>query len=85
MILIRSTGIVRRLDQLGRVVLPIELRRQQTLEEKDAIEIFTEGELIILRKYEPHCVFCDDKLGDTYFKGKPICKGCIDYFKEAGV
>lgn len=85
MILIKSTGIVRRLDTLGRVVLPIEVRRQKDLEEKDPIEIFVDGDYILLRKYEPHCLFCEDKLGTIFFKGKPLCPNCIDFFKQTDV
>ena len=55
----KSTGIVRKVDELGRIVLPIELRRTLGIEEKDRIEIFVDGESIILRKYQPACIFCD--------------------------
>lgn len=85
MILIKSTGIVRRLDTLGRVVLPIEVRRLKDLEEKDPIEIYVDGDYILLKKYEPHCVFCEEKLSSIYFKGKPLCTDCINYFKQAGL
>ena len=53
----KSTGIVRKVDELGRIVLPIELRRTLGIEEKDRIEIFVDGESIILRKYQPACIF----------------------------
>ena len=56
----KSTGIVRKVDELGRIVLPIELRRTLGIEEKDRIEIFVDGESIILRKYQPACIFCDN-------------------------
>ena len=55
----KSTGIVRKVDELGRIVLPIELRRTLGIEEKDRIEFFVEGESVILRKYQPACIFCD--------------------------
>ena len=54
----KSTGIVRKVDELGRIVLPIELRRTLDIAEKDALEIFVEGDNIILHKYHPSCVFC---------------------------
>ncbi len=54
----KSTGIVRKLDVLGRIVLPMELRNQLNLHEKDPIEIFIDGSSIILKKYEPNCVLC---------------------------
>lgn len=54
----KSTGIVRRVDELGRVVIPIELRNKFGIAEKDPIEIYVDGSSIILKKYEPNCVFC---------------------------
>ena len=84
MIHIKSTGIVRRLDSLGRVVIPMELRRMKAYENNDPIEIFTEGEFIILRKYEPHCAFCDEMSKIITFKGKHLCPDCIALIKAAG-
>lgn len=74
----KSTGIVRRVDELGRVVIPIELRRNLDIEEKDGLEIFTDKGCIILRKYEPACVFCGNADGVTTFKGKNVCKECLE-------
>jgi transcriptional pleiotropic regulator of transition state genes len=73
----KSTGIVRKVDELGRVVIPIELRRTLTIEEKDALEIYVDSDKIILRKYEPACVFCGNADEVTNFKGKNVCKECI--------
>ena len=73
----KSTGIVRKVDELGRIVLPIELRRTLGIEEKDRIEIFVDGESIILRKYQPACIFCDDAKDVINFKGKNVCPNCI--------
>lgn len=72
----KSTGIVRKIDELGRVVLPMELRRTLNLNIKDSIEIYVEGENIILKKYEPCCIFCGEATNVTYFKGKNICEDC---------
>ena len=61
----KSTGIVRPVDTLGRVVLPVELRRTLDIDIKDSLEIFVDGEFIMLKKYQPSCIFCDimdDKL-----------------------
>ena len=69
----KSTGIVRKVDELGRIVLPIELRRTLGIEEKDRIEIFVDGESIILRKYQPACIFCDNAKDIINYKGKNIC------------
>ena len=73
----KSTGIVRKVDELGRIVLPIELRRTLGIEEKDRIEIFVEGESVILRKYQPACIFCDNAKDLILYKGKNICQECI--------
>ncbi|ACB83641.1 AbrB/MazE/SpoVT family DNA-binding domain-containing protein [Natranaerobius thermophilus] len=76
----KSTGLVRRVDELGRIVIPIELRRNLGIEQKDALEIFIEGEQIILKKYEPACLFCGtaDEEEMVRYKSKNICKHCID-------
>ena len=73
----KSTGIVRKVDELGRIVIPIELRRTLNVAEKDALEIYVDGEQIILKKYEPACIFCDDARDITVYKGKNICKNCM--------
>lgn len=73
----KSTGIVRKVDELGRVVIPIELRRTLNIGEKDALEIFTEGDTIILSKYEPSCVFCGQAKDVRNLKGKNVCPKCI--------
>jgi AbrB family transcriptional regulator, transcriptional pleiotropic regulator of transition state genes len=72
----KSTGIVRKVDELGRIVLPKELRDIFDINIKDPLEIFVEGERIILRKYEPSCVFCGSAANTSYFKGKLICSSC---------
>ena len=77
----KATGIVRKIDDLGRVTLPIELRRNLNLELKDPVEIFIEGDLIILKKYEPACVFCGEANDVENFRGKNDCKSCA---KELG-
>lgn len=73
----KATGIVRRVDELGRIVLPIELRRTLEIEERDALEIFVDGSAIVLRKYQPSCVFCGSARNVISFKGKNICPACI--------
>lgn len=78
----KSTGIVRKVDELGRIVLPIELRRTLGIEEKDRIEIFVDGESIILRKYQPACIFCDNAKDIINYKGKNICPDCIRAMNE---
>lgn len=78
----KSTGIVRKLDELGRVVLPIELRRTLLIGERDPLEIHVEGELIILSKHNPKCVFCRSTTKVVQFRDKLICKECIDEIKK---
>lgn len=79
----KSTGIVRKVDELGRVVLPIELRRTLDIEEKDALEIYVDGPTIILKKYEPACIFCDNAKDVVIYRGKNICKECLDTLKKS--
>lgn len=78
----KSTGIVRRVDELGRVVIPIELRRTLDIAEGDGLEIYVDGEQIILKKYEPACIFCGNARDVVNYKGKNICKSCLGDIKE---
>lgn len=78
----KETGIVRKVDELGRVVLPIELRRTLDIAEKDALEIYVDGETVILKKYAPSCVFCNDTKGVTKYKDKNICQACLQELKK---
>ncbi len=78
----KSTGIVRKVDELGRIVLPIELRRTLDIAEKDSLEIYVDNDSIILRKYQPACIFCDNARDVLVFKGKNICKDCIRTLEE---
>jgi len=78
----KSTGIVRRVDELGRVVLPIELRRTLDIEIRSPLEIYVDGDLIILRKYEPACIFCGEAKDVVNFKDKIICNVCLKELSE---
>ena len=82
-IIMKSTGIVRKVDELGRIVLPIELRRTLDIVEKDAIEIYVDGASIILKKYEPTCIFCGDAKNVINYNGKNICAACMKELKKA--
>ncbi len=77
----KATGIVRKVDELGRIVLPIELRRTLNIDIRDPLEIYVDGESIMLKKYQPACIFCDNAKDITVFKGKNICAHCL---KELG-
>lgn len=78
----KSTGIVRKVDELGRIVLPIEMRRTLDIAEKDALEIYVEGSSVILKKYKPSCIFCDSTKDIVTFKGKNVCPKCLKELKK---
>lgn len=73
----KSTGIVRNIDELGRVVVPKEIRQRMGIANTDPVEIYIEGDKIILTKYYPVCHFCGSSDGVTEFKSKKICRACI--------
>lgn len=73
----KSTGIVRKVDELGRIVLPIELRRTMDIGVGDSLEIYVDASSVILRKYEPSCVFCGDAGDVLTYKGKIVCRACL--------
>ena len=74
----KATGIVRKVDELGRVVLPIELRNKFDIKVKDPIEIFVDGSSIVLKKYEPNCIFCGSTKNLITHKDKLICEKCAE-------
>lgn len=74
---IKSIGIVRKVDELGRVVLPMELRKVLNISSRDSLEIFTDGDKIVLRKYEPQCIFCGNAESVKVFKDKNVCEECL--------
>lgn len=79
----KATGIVRKVDELGRVVIPMELRRTLDIGERESLEIFVNGEDIVLRKYAPGCSVCgavDNVLHSHH--GKQVCVSCIDEFSK---
>ncbi len=80
--IMKSTGIVRMVDHLGRIVLPIEIRKTMDINEKDPLEIFTDEGKIILMKYQPACIFCNNADDVVYFNGKRICADCLKKIKE---
>lgn len=81
----KSTGIVRKVDELGRIVIPIELRRTLGIEEKDGLEIFTDNDRIILRKYEASCIFCGSREEIADYSGKKVCKECLSTMGKQAV
>ncbi|KAA8999701.1 AbrB/MazE/SpoVT family DNA-binding domain-containing protein [Paenibacillus spiritus] len=79
----KATGIVRKVDELGRIVIPIELRRTMGIDIKDPLEIFVDGEKIILRKYEPTCIFSGSSENLINFKGKMVSRDILDELLES--
>lgn len=73
----KATGIVREIDQLGRFVIPKEIRNTLNIQSYDPLEIYTEDDKIILRKYAPACIFCNELDNVTNYKGKLICQDCL--------
>lgn len=74
----KSTGIIRRMDELGRVVIPIEIRNQFNIAEKDPMEIYVDGSSIILKKFEPNCIFCGNTRNLLEYHDKLICEKCSE-------
>ncbi len=77
----KPTGVVRKVDELGRIVLPISIRQTMEISSGDAVEIFTDDGRIILQKYQPACVFCNNADNIVYFNGKRICEDCLSKIK----
>ena len=78
----KSTGIIRKVDDLGRIVLPIELRRILDIAERDELEIYMEGDRIVLQKHESTCIFCGSDRRLTNYRGKNVCQDCIRNLNE---
>ena len=73
----KSTGIIRKVDELGRIVIPIELRRTLYIAERDELEIFMENDRIILQKYQPSCIFCSSSESLVVYQRKNVCRECL--------
>lgn len=78
----KSTGIIRRVDELGRVVIPIELRNKFNISVKDPMEIYVDGSSIILKKFEPNCIFCGNSKHLVNYKGKLVCNKCLKHLSD---
>lgn len=77
-----NTGIIRRVDELGRIVIPIEIRNQFDIIEKDPMEIYVENDTIIIKKHKQKCSFCENTTNLLTFSEKLICQDCIDKIKK---
>lgn len=78
----KSTGMVRKIDELGRIVIPAEIRQSMDLKIKDTMEIFTDENRIILQKYQPCCLFCSNADNVVFFNDKRICRSCLAKIKQ---
>lgn len=78
----KSTGIVRRMDELGRIVLPVELRRTLDIAERDELEIYLDDDKVVLKKCEPSCVFCASLRGLVTYRERNVCMECVQQIKE---
>ena len=78
----KATGIVRKVDELGRIVLPAELRRTLSIAEKDPLEIYVDGDSIVLQNYEEHCIFCGGSKDLRTVLGRNICDSCLSRLKK---
>ncbi len=78
----KSTGIVRKIDDLGRIVLPIELRRGLGIEDRDPVEIFVQDDTIILRRFAPSCIFCGSDADLCEHQGKNVCAECREALQK---
>lgn len=78
----KATGIVRPVDPLGRVVIPVELRRNLGIKTDDSLEVFVDGDFIMLKKYEPACIFCGNAKDVQNIHGKNLCRTCLDELKS---
>lgn len=78
----KSTGIVRRIDELGRIVLPIELRRTLDIAERDEVEIYLDEDRVVLKKYEASCIFCGGNSNLVAYHGRNVCLDCVQKLNE---
>ena len=78
----KSTGVVRKIDELGRIVLPISIRHNLGIGEHDPVEIFMDGDRIILQKHQPACIFCESAEEVVFYNGKRICSKCLENIKR---
>ena len=78
----KSTGILKSVDELGRIVLPKKMRENLDIDIRDKVELFVEGDRIILQKYVPTCIFCDADHDIVIFNGKRLCMNCLESIKN---
>lgn len=79
----KSSGITRRIDELGRVVIPVEMRRALDIGDREALEISVESDGIMLRRAHVGCVFCNSNKDMSLFHGKSVCSKCMQELQNA--
>ena len=77
----KSTGIVRKVDELGRIVLPKEIRKSLGLGIRSAVDLYVDGEKLIITKTKNECIFCNSRDNLVEYKGKSVCEKCIEELK----
>ncbi len=80
----RSTGIIRKVDGLGRIVIPMEVRRSLEIYENDHVSIGVDGETIVLQRHRPFCAICGNTEGIRTFKSKNVCEECLSLIRQIG-
>lgn len=78
----KENGLVREVDDMGRIVLPKELLKYLNMENVKAVQIFVENNSIVLKKYNPGCIFCNNVDNTIRYKGQYICKDCLKDMEE---
>ncbi len=78
----KSTGMVRKVDELGRIVIPSEIRQSMGIQVRDSLEIYTDQHRIVLQKYSPSCIFCTNVENLVYFNSQRICPTCLEKIKQ---
>ncbi len=78
----KSTGVVRKIDELGRVVIPKSVREILDIPNESPLEIFIDEDRIVLQKYQPSCIFCDSVDNILFFNKKRVCEACLKKLKE---
>lgn len=79
----KATGIVRKVDELGRIVLPVELRRTMDIDVRDPLEIYVDGSNVVLKKYSPSCIFCGQAENVLHYRNRNVCEECLHELASA--
>ena len=78
----RAGGVIRRVDELGRIVIPVEIRKRFGIADRDALEISVQGDSIVLSRPHDECVFCGAEHGLSKHRGRRICPDCLAELRD---